>query len=369
MAARSCCKSACHPHIHADLQPRQHSGNEPTTGANSLYDTASLTSASAQLRLQLTSNCSAYQRRGKFVPDKDISVTLSKFGIDEGDKAVLAEVGRLLEEEIDDFVDDFYVWLKGTDEYQTYFADSPTSLARVRKLQASHWRSLFKGHLDKDYFASRRHIGAVHARIDLPNDIYCAGMSMSLRTLIERLRAKNLSPENVDRMAATLTKLVFLDLYLVMDEIARIQKERIREHSMAMLEMSTPVTPIWEGILLLPLLGIIDSARTQDVMNKTLAKIAETRAKVFLLDISGISTVDTAVANQLIKITRATQLMGCESIISGISPTVARTIVDLGVTVGEVKTTATLRDGFELALKSTGIDLRQMLQRLHSQTH
>ena len=78
---------------------------------------------------------------------------------------------------------------------------------------------------------------------------------------------------------------------------------------------------------------------------------------------SGVGTVDTAVANQLIKITKATQLMGCESIISGISPTVARTIVELGVNVGEVKTTATLRDGFELALRSTGIDLRQAARR------
>lgn len=303
------------------------------------------------------------------MPDKEISATLTKFGIGEEDKVVLQEVGRLLEGEIEDFVDDFYAWMKDTGEYQTYFADSPATFSRVRKLQASHWRTLFESNLDKDYFASRRHIGAVHARINLPNDIYCAGMRMSLRGMIERLRVKNLSPMDVDRMAATLTKLVFLDLYLVMDEIARIQKERIREHSMAMLEMSTPVTPIWEGILLLPLLGIIDSARTQDVMNKTLAKIAETRAKVFLLDISGISTVDTAVANQLIKITKATKLMGCESIISGIAPTVARTIVDLGVTVGEVRTTATLRDGFELALKSTGIDLRQMLQRQHSQAH
>ena len=141
------------------------------------------------------------------------------------------------------------------------------------------------------------------------------------------------------------------------------QQQTLDSIAKALLEMSTPVTPIWEGILLLPLLGIIDSGRTQDVMNKTLTKIAETRAKVFVLDISGVGTVDTAVANQLIKITQATQLMGCESIISGISPAVARTIVELGVKVGEVKTTATLRDAFEMALKSTGVDIRQLSRR------
>jgi rsbT co-antagonist protein RsbR len=293
----------------------------------------------------------------------EVSVTLGKFDIREEDRALVREVGRLMDPEIEDFVGDFYDWLSDKEEYQVFFAGSPVTLERVRKLQAGHWRSLFKATLDAGYFASRRHIGAVHARIDLPNDIYCAGMSMSGRVMVERLRAMNPLPPTVEAMVAALTKLVFLDLYLVIDEIARIQKEKIQQHSSAMLEMSTPVTPIWEGILLLPLVGIIDSARTQDVMNKTLTKIAETRARVFVLDISGVGTVDTAVANQLIKITKATQLMGCESIISGISPTVARTIVELGVNVGEVKTTATLRDGFELALRSTGIDLRQAARR------
>lgn len=293
----------------------------------------------------------------------EVSVTLGKFDIREEDRALVREVGRLMDPEIEDFVGDFYDWLSDKEEYQVFFAGSPVTLERVRKLQAGHWRSLFKATLDTSYFASRRHIGAVHARIDLPNDIYCAGMSMSGRVMVERLRAMNPLPPTVEAMVAALTKLVFLDLYLVIDEIARIQKEKIQQHSSAMLEMSTPVTPIWEGILLLPLVGIIDSARTQDIMNKTLTKIAETRARVFVLDISGVGTVDTAVANQLIKITKATQLMGCESIISGISPTVARTIVELGVNVGEVKTTATLRDGFELALRSTGIDLRQAARR------
>jgi anti-anti-sigma factor len=124
------------------------------------------------------------------------------------------------------------------------------------------------------------------------------------------------------------------------------------------MEMSTPVTPIWEGILLLPLLGILDSQRTQDVMNKTLGKIAETRAKALVLDISGVSAMDTAVANQLLKITKATQLMGCETILSGLSPAIARTLVELGVNIGEVRTTATLRDSFELALRAVGGDRR-----------
>ena len=130
------------------------------------------------------------------------------------------------------------------------------------------------------------------------------------------------------------------------------EAERIREEMHRTLEeMSTPVMPIWDGILLLPLIGVVDSSRTDHAVTKTLERINETRARVFLLDISGVPAVDTAVANQLLKITKATQLMGCETVISGLSPAIARTMVELGVEVGQVRTTATLRDAFALALR------------------
>ena len=133
------------------------------------------------------------------------------------------------------------------------------------------------------------------------------------------------------------------------------EAERLREEmDRTLQEMSTPVMPIWDSILLLPLVGVVDSARTDDVMRKTLERISETRSKIFILDISGVPAVDTAVANQLLKITKATQLMGCETIISGLSPAIARTMVDLGVDVGEVRTTATLRDAFALSLRKVG---------------
>jgi methyl-accepting chemotaxis protein len=125
-----------------------------------------------------------------------------------------------------------------------------------------------------------------------------------------------------------------------------------QELDQTLLEMSTPVTPIWEDILLLPLVGVVDSNRTDDIMRKSLAKISDTEARIFILDISGVPMVDTAVANQFIKITKATRLMGCETIISGLSPSIAQTMVDLGVEVGQIRTTATLRDALKAGLRS-----------------
>ncbi len=137
----------------------------------------------------------------------------------------------------------------------------------------------------------------------------------------------------------------------------KITEAKIDSQHRAIMEMSTPVTAIWNDILLLPIVGFIDSQRAQDVMSAILSKIDETRARVFIMDISGVAVVDTAVANHLIKITKATRLMGCECMISGLSPAIAQTIVDLGIETGDVRTTATLRDALQGAFASIGVEV------------
>ena len=121
--------------------------------------------------------------------------------------------------------------------------------------------------------------------------------------------------------------------------------------------MSTPVTAIWRDILLLPIVGVVDSRRAQEIMSAMLAKISDTQSKAIILDISGVAVVDTAVANHLIKITKATKLMGCECTISGVSPAIAQTVVELGIDVGEIQTTANLRDALGMAFDRVGASL------------
>ena len=131
---------------------------------------------------------------------------------------------------------------------------------------------------------------------------------------------------------------------------AREAHQLREEMDRALQAMATPVTPIWDQVLLLPLVGIIDSTRTDDAMKTTLDKISSTGAKMFILDISGVPSVDTAVANQLIKITKATKIMGCETIVSGVSSSIAHTIVELGIDIGEMLTTSSLRDAVSMSL-------------------
>ncbi|HKS23949.1 MAG TPA: STAS domain-containing protein [Thermoanaerobaculia bacterium] len=132
------------------------------------------------------------------------------------------------------------------------------------------------------------------------------------------------------------------------------REDVIRRQQQDMLELSTPVVSLWQGIVALPIIGTLDSNRTQMVMETLLQRIVETEAAIAIIDITGVPTVDTLVAQHLLKAVAAARLMGADCIISGIRPQIAQTIVHLGVTLGEVITKATLADAFALALTKTG---------------
>lgn len=132
------------------------------------------------------------------------------------------------------------------------------------------------------------------------------------------------------------------------------REEVIVRQQQEMLELSTPVVKLWEGILALPLIGTLDSARTQTVMESLLQKIVETECETAIIDITGVPTVDTLTAQHLLKTVAAARLMGVDCIISGIRPQIAQTIVHLGVDLSSVTTKASLADAFALALKRNG---------------
>jgi rsbT co-antagonist protein RsbR len=133
------------------------------------------------------------------------------------------------------------------------------------------------------------------------------------------------------------------------------REEIISRQQRELLELSTPVVQLWEGILALPLIGTLDSERTQVVMESLLDRIVATGAGIAIIDITGVPTVDTVVAQHLLKTVAAARLMGADCIISGIRPQIAQTIVHLGVELGNVVTKATLADAFQVALSRTGM--------------
>jgi len=149
-----------------------------------------------------------------------------------------------------------------------------------------------------------------------------------------------------------------LEYVIDITEMVR-HEERLREQARTIREISTPAIQLWDSIVMLPVVGVIDSVRAQHMMDVMLTRIAETACKVMILDIQGVPAVDTAVANHLIKIVKATRLMGCQAIISGISPAVAQTIVNLGIDMG-ANTTATLRDALSEAFVMINCEVKQV---------
>ena len=137
------------------------------------------------------------------------------------------------------------------------------------------------------------------------------------------------------------------------DTFLQTREDLIRRAQEDMLELSTPVVKLWDSILALPIIGTLDSARTQVVMETLLEAIVNTNSKVAIIDITGVPTVDTVVAQHLLKTVTAARLMGADCIISGIRPQIAQTIVHLGINLLDITTKATLRDAFALALERT----------------
>jgi rsbT co-antagonist protein RsbR len=132
------------------------------------------------------------------------------------------------------------------------------------------------------------------------------------------------------------------------------REELISRQQQELLELSTPVVKLWDGILALPIIGTLDSARTQVVMENLLQTVVATNSKYAIIDITGVPTVDTLVAQHLLKTITAARLMGAECIISGVRPQIAQTIVHLGINLEDVVTKAKLSDAFALALARSG---------------
>ncbi len=186
-----------------------------------------------------------------------------------------------------------------------------------------------------------------------PSEIAAYVLSIK-RPIFTRIRAEIKDPQELADESWIVGELVDrLGLY-TSEVFQKSREEVIARQQQEMLELSTPVVKLWDGILALPLIGTLDSARTQIVMESLLQRIVETGSEVAIIDITGVPTVDTLVAQHLIKTVTAARLMGADCIISGIRPQTAQTIVHLGVDLADVATKATLADAFRLALSRTG---------------
>jgi rsbT co-antagonist protein RsbR len=251
-------------------------------------------------------------------------------------------------------IEDFYSHLLSFEESKKFFTD-PAVLARVKAAQKQYFLRLTQGNYDAAYVEDRLRIGVAHEHINLPVELYLGAYNFYLRTVMQHfVEAYGNKPEQLVPIFMSLLKLVFFDMGLA-TETYLFQRERtIREQQEAIREISTPVLPLRERLLLLPIIGAIDPPRAQQITTQLLHGIRTHRAKVVVMDITGVPTVDSAIANHLIQTVQAARLMGAMVIVSGLSPEVAHALVRIGVDLSTVNTVGTLQDGIEAAERLLG---------------
>ena len=284
---------------------------------------------------------------------------LQLYQLDEAQLNGIRKLSSRLQPRIEEVLDHFYAWMGSHPDMMAFF-ESEEALRHVRHMQTLYWQKFTKASVDDDYIADRRRIGDVHARIDLPVMLYMAAVSMVYGDLARVNESLHKDAEQAAAQTKAMAALLHLDAGLICQAFVDRRDALLHEQNQSVLAMSTPVTEIWSGILLLPVVGLVDSKRSEDIMNAVLSNIRSCRAREFILDISGVGVVDTAVANYLINISKATALMGCRTTISGISPAISKTIVQLGIDIGDVKTTATMMDALSGAFARMGLALQRL---------
>lgn len=275
------------------------------------------------------------------------------FEIRDEDLRRLASLRAFADKYTHEVVEDLYVLILGHADSAKLFVDH-VLVDRVKRAQREYFLGLFSGTCDLAYAEDRLRIGLAHERAGIPPKWYLGAYSRYMRSIFDRLLAE-MKDVNETRLAyQSAEKLVAFDMALAMDAYIAAQLQTVARHRAAIQELSTPVIRIYERVLLLPLVGTIDTQRAEQLMEAVLGKVVEEQAKVIIIDIAGVSVVDTKVAEHLLKTTEAVRLLGAQTILSGISPTVAKTVVHLGVDTSAMHTRSQLSEGLELAFDLVG---------------
>ncbi len=290
--------------------------------------------------------------------DAEIDSRRSFFEITDDDLQRLARLQPLAEKHCDHVVEDFYQLILGHQGSRSFFPDEAT-LVRVKRHQRDYFMGLFNGRCDRAYVENRLRVGAAHERVGIDPKWYIGAYSRYLRLLLGHFTA-DLPPDQVFAAYGSLIKMVMFDMALSMDTYITASMATLARHQAAIRELSTPVIRLYHRVLLLPLVGTVDSHRAQQIMETLLTRVVDEQAKTVIIDIAGVPVVDTAVADHLLKTTDAVRLLGAQTIVTGITAQVARTIVQLGVDISSIHTRARLADGIELALGLVGKQIAEV---------
>jgi len=286
--------------------------------------------------------------------DEECRRRLEFFELTDEDFQRLMSLRPFAERWTQEITEGLYELIMKHPESRSFFPDDAT-LARVKRLQNAYFLHLFSGTYDLNYLRDRLRVGSAHERIGMPPKLYLGAYRRYLALIHEKLRNhfKGNEAEAV-KAIETIRKIIFFDMALAIDTYIAAYLETMTRHQAAIRELSTPVIKVYDRILLLPIVGTVDTQRANQIMETVLVQVVEQQAKVIIIDIAGVPVVDTKVADHILQTTAAVRLLGAQTVLTGISASVARTVVQLGVELTQVDTRAKLSEGIELALSLVG---------------
>lgn len=278
----------------------------------------------------------------------------------ETDVAHLEELNNIAKGYAEELIKSLNEHFKKFEESSSIF-DNPEVLNRVKVLQKEYFLRLTKGNYDSSYVEERLNIGSVHANIGLDVKWYLGAYNFYLRAVGEKIfDAFENDPKKARELFFSLMKLVFMDIGLAIDTYIFQGEITIREQQKAINELSTPVLQMRDELLILPIIGVIDTRRAREITEKLLSFIRDRRAKVVVIDITGVSTLDSKAANHLLQTVDASRLMGAAVIVTGLSSEVAQTLVTIGMDLSKLNTVGDLQGGILEAERILGYQVSRI---------
>jgi rsbT co-antagonist protein RsbR len=270
------------------------------------------------------------------------------------DVARIMTIKNILADNLDRFTGVFFDYLSHIEEAASLFRNRAL-LEEARKLKREHLLAMTTGEYGARYAEQRARLGVLYASAGLDVCVFLGAFHHLMHTIgaeVMKRFAKN--PTAGFEAFMSLKKVAFFDLSIIIDTLINERERTISAQQEAIRELSTPVLQLRDRLLILPIIGLIDSERAMQITESLLQAVRANRARVVVMDVTGVAAVDSKVANHLIQTVTAARLMGATVIVSGLSADVAQALVALGVDLGRINTIGDLQGGLEEAERQLG---------------
>lgn len=270
------------------------------------------------------------------------------------DASRIAAIKDSVARHVDEHANAFFSYLSQFDEAGAMFRNADM-LREAKRLKQEHLLAMVGGDYGKAYVEQRAKLGALYSRAAVDARVFLGAFNQMMQSIGRRVAEMFSKDANAAfQHFASINKIGFMDIGIIVDVLIAERERTIRAQEKAILELSTPALQIRDRLLMLPIIGLLDSMRAKQLTDGLLHSIRAARAKVVVMDITGVPAVDTKVANHLIQTVTAARLMGARVIVTGLSSEVAQSLVALGVDLSKVNTVGDLQGGMEEAERALG---------------